>query len=265
MTSPNPVPSKEYTRDYYSGFCQGYEEFAASRGGVLPARLAIPLRLAQIQPKMCVLDVGCGRGEMVFNIAQKGALVWGVDYASEALKLAQEVLDEALDSETKTRVGIGQCDAKTLPFANNSVDRIFMLDIVEHLYPDELRAAISEARRVLVPGGQLILHTLPNLWYYRFGYPIYRFLQNIRGQKLPANPRERFHYSHLHVNEQTPTALKKVLDSCGFSSKLWLAPIQDYSYEANALVRWGMEFLTHAYPFRWIFCNDIFAIATKDR
>ena len=263
MTGTDPVQSNEYTRDYYNTSCQGYEEFAASRGGVLPARLAIPFHLADIQPKMKVLDIGCGRGEVVLHAAQAGAIVWGIDYASEAVRIAQEALAELLDHDTKARIGLGQCDAKLLPLADNSVDRIFMLDIVEHLHPDELRTAISEAKRVLLPGGQLIVHTMPNLWYYWFGYPVYRLLQRIRGQKLPANPRKRFPYGHLHVNEQTPTRLKRMLDSCGFSSKVWLSPIQDYSYEGNKLVRWGMEFLTHVYPFRWIFCNDIFAVATK--
>lgn len=101
MTNSSPVPSKEYTRDYYNTSCQGYEEFAASRGGVLPARLAVPFRLAKIQPEMRVLDIGCGRGEVVYHAAQAGAIVCGVDYASEAVKIARDVLDKVMDDDLK--------------------------------------------------------------------------------------------------------------------------------------------------------------------
>lgn len=263
MTSNEPVSSTEYTRDYYQTSCQGYEEFVTTRGGVLPPRLDIPFRFAQIEPGMRVLDIGCGRGEIVFHAANQGAWVWGVDYAAEAVHIAREVLGEKLDEETRERVKVGQCDAKVLPFPTDSLDRIFMLDVVEHLYPEELQTALSEARRVLKPGGRLVIHTAPNLWYYSFGYPLYRMLQRARGQKLPANPRDRSAFMHLHVNEQTPTKLKKMLDRCGFNSQLWLLPIQDYRYETNLFVRYGMQFLTRVYPFRWIFCNDIFALATK--
>ena len=38
---------------------------------------------------------------------------------------------------------------------------------------------------------------------------------------------------------------------------------QSYDYEENALARWAMQFLVSAHPFRWVFCNDIFAVANK--
>lgn len=259
-----PVSSSEYNRDYYQKDCQGYEEFTTSRGAVLPARLAIPFEAAAIQPGMRVLDVGCGRGEVVLNAVKRGAQVWGIDYAADAVKIAQETLREVLPDDLKPQAKVGQCDTKSLPFASNSIDRVFMLDVVEHLYPDELRTAFAEVRRVLAPGGRLVIHTMPSLWYYWYGYPFYRLIQRLRGEILPANPRERFPYGHLHVNEQTPTRLKRMLAACGLRSRVWLRPTQNYGYEGNSFVRFGMQFLTSVYPFRWVFCNDIFAIATKE-
>jgi len=53
-------------------------------------------------------------------------------------------------------------------------------------------------------------------------------IQRLRGEILPANPRERFPYGHLHVNEQTPTRLKRMLAACGLRSRVWLRPTLNY-------------------------------------
>ena len=158
---------------------------------------------------------------------------------------------------------VTQFDATNLPFHENSVDIVLMLDVVEHLYPQQLDKALYEIKRILKPGGKLIIHTIPNLWYYNFGYPIYRILQGLRGESLPKNPRERFPYHHLHVNEQTPARIRQTLNKIHYVSKIWLETTVDYSYEKNKIIKLGMEFLVKTFPFRWIFCNDIFAIAEK--
>jgi SAM-dependent methyltransferase len=139
-----------------------------------------------------------------------------------------------------------------------------MLDVVEHLYPTELHRALCDLRRVLKPGGRLIIHTMPNTWYYRFGYPAFRFVERIRGKRLPADPRDRWAYLHeVHVNEQNLFLLRRELRRAGFSARVYLRSVQSYTEEPNRLVRRIMRLLATMYPFRWIFCNDLFAVATK--
>jgi ubiquinone/menaquinone biosynthesis C-methylase UbiE len=261
--SYSSIPPEEYTREYYEQCCEGYEQFTYSRGEVLPMRLIIPLNLAEIEPGMHVIDLGCGRGEMVLHSALRGAWVWGLDYAAEALTLSKEAFDRVVEKDVLYKLSVQQTNAVALPFAENIIDIVFMLDIVEHLYPNELDQSFAEVYRVLQPGGRLIVHTMPNLWYYRFGYPIYRFFQNLRGKKLPADPRSRWAFAHVHINEQTPSRLKKSLRAAGFKTRVWLSTTQSYDYEENVFVRFVMNFLTKVYPFRWIFCNDIFALAIK--
>jgi hypothetical protein len=67
----------------------------------------------------------------------------------------------------------------------------------------------------------------------------------------------------VHVNEQTPAGLRKALKESRFEARVWLAPTKSYEYESNPLVRRGMVFLVNTLPFKWAFCNDIFAIGTK--
>ena len=138
-----------------------------------------------------------------------------------------------------------------------------MLDVVEHLTPEQLATALREAHRLLKPGGRLIVHTMPNTWYYRWGYPLYRRVQAARGVNLPRDPRARWGYAHLHVNEQNPLKLRAVLRQAGFRGRVWLRSTQDYPQEANPLVRAIMRLLTYLPGLRLIFCNDVFAMGIK--
>lgn len=51
------------------------------------------------------------------------------------------------------------CDAAELPLEDDSVDFIYAGHLVEHYFPDTLPAAIREWRRVLKPGGKLVILT----------------------------------------------------------------------------------------------------------
>ncbi len=252
----NRIHPNAYTQEYYLTACDGYAEFGTSHGESLPRRLSRPLEIAQVEPGQMVLDIGCGRGELALNCAKEGTIVWGLDYASAALQLAARL------PKTPT-LGFQQADAGALPFGDDSFDTIFMLDIVEHLTPMEFQNTLQEVRRTLKPQGRLIIHTMPNLWYYRFGYPLFRWVGKLRGQDLPRDPRSRWSFAQLHVNEQDPHKLGRALRSSGFYPHIWLESTQEYKHESNRRVRWIMQKLT-SFPFlKWIFCNDIFAIATK--
>jgi ubiquinone/menaquinone biosynthesis C-methylase UbiE len=263
MPDPNQsIPSKEYTHTYYQS-CEGYAEFKASQGMDLPERLRIPRDMAHLSPGMRVVDIGCGRGEIVFQAALAETWAWGLDYSHAAVEIAHRNLGNALPGEKIKYSAVQQSSALALPFASDSINCIFMLDIVEHLTPLELHTALLEAFRILKPGGRLIVHTMPNLWYYHFGYPIFRWIQGLRGQSLPVDPRQRWDYSFMHINEQTPRSLHNAVQKANFYTRTWLQNTQTFENEHNIFVRWGMKFLSTVYPFRFWFCNDIFSLGLK--
>lgn len=164
----------------------------------------------------------------------------------------------------QSEVGLLQADAQRLPIADGALDLILAFDIVEHLRPAELDRALAECFRALAPGGRLLIHTMPNLWYYRYGYPLYRLAMRLRGRRLPADPRDRYRYTrHVHVNEQTLPALSRSLRRAGFRARVRLHNLQDFASESSAAVRAVNRFLVNVYPLAWMFCNDIVALATK--
>lgn len=94
-----------------------------------------------------ILDVGCGTGTMLTYLASFGKAE-GVDIDEEAIGYCR---DRGLQN---VRLG----EASSLPFGDGSFDLVTALDVVEHL--DDDVAAFREMKRVLRPGGQILV-TVP--------------------------------------------------------------------------------------------------------
>ncbi|MFE6336186.1 class I SAM-dependent methyltransferase [Streptomyces sp. NPDC057798] len=107
-----------------------------------------------------VLDIGCGDGTAAAVAAPllPGHRIIGVDWSQDALRRARTRL--ACDPVRGELTGGG------LPFRSESADAVLFSEVIEHLVDPD--AALDEIRRVLRPGGHLMLST-PNLaaWYNR--------------------------------------------------------------------------------------------------
>lgn len=261
-----PVPSSLYTEEYFRTACEGYDEFNASEGEHLSRRLASAFSLAAVEPGMMVLDVGCGRGEILRHAAQLGADVIGIDYAQVAVNMSQQVI-APLDGITPGQTGVAQADAKKLPFPTASFDRVLMFDVVEHLHPWELHEAMIEVRRVLKPDGRFIIHTAPNVWYDRYAYPVVRLVRTVMGQgsRYPKNPRQFLVdvNEHVHVNEQSMLSMERALKQAGFKGKVWLESPPQRRTE-NPVMAALRVVAFRVPPFRWFFEREVFAVAAKD-
>ena len=265
MTEPKrpSLPSNLYTEEYFRTACEGFDEFNASEGNQLSRRLKAAFELAEVTPGMTILDIGCGRGEILRHCAHLGADAYGVDYAAVAVNMTASVVESTADKQGK--IAVGQSDAKHLPFPDNTFDRVLMFDVVEHLYPWELDQALSEVRRVLKADGRFIVHTAPNVWYDRYAYPVVRFFRRLIGQgdQYPANPREFLvdANAHVHVNEQSMMSLRNVLQKAHFETNVWLdSPPQNWDKESFGSIR---RLLFTTVPFRWFFEREVFAVAKK--
>ena len=262
--SSGAVPSTLYTEHYFLGVCEGYQEFLSSEGAYLSQRLTEALAVAGIAPRMTVLDVGCGRGEMLRHTANLGARAFGIDYAQAAVRLSRRIAAEVVDQGGQACVY--QASALYLPFQAETFDRVLMFDIVEHLYPAELALALAESRRVLKHGGRIIVHTAPNAWYDRYAYPVVRLVRTLMGQgaRYPKNPREIIPENmHVHVNEQSMFSLGRNLRRSGFHDvQAWLSTPPQRRQE-NAIFRLARWLLFRAPPFSWFFEREVFAVGEK--
>jgi len=257
---PPAVPPDIYTVEYYLNCASGFDRYEASMGLDLPAPEADLLRRAEVCDGMRVLDVGSGRGEVVFNAAKSGATAVGIDYASAALSLARGMLGK--HPEIRDRVLFLHGDARCMPLVSAGFDRAFMLDVVEHLLPEELNQALSEVRRVLRPGGVLYVHTMPNVRFYRYAYPVLRLLAGVAQRKhLPRDPRSQYERD-MHVNEQSARSLRRSLVAAGFEVELWFSDFVRSPLDPGPLDR-VVRAVGRRPPFRPVATFNVFAHAQR--
>jgi SAM-dependent methyltransferase len=109
-----------------------------------------------IPPGAHVLDCACGIGTQAIGLAQRGYSVVGSDLSPKA---ASRAVSEA--SARGVSLPAFAADMRALPFADGSFDVVLAADnAVPHLLAaDDVLAALREMRRVLRPGGRLILST----------------------------------------------------------------------------------------------------------
>jgi len=204
-----------YSQEYYLKDCEGWAQYAASKGRALSPRLRSLKDLARFSKGERVLDLGCGRGELSLHAAAAGCAAVGIDFSPAALGLARAAhtvwgrKDPGL-----RRAGFIQGAADALPFVDRCFDLILVSDLVEHLPPAILAQTLREARRVVKPQGRMIMHSSPNRLFMAWGLRLYWLLGRIYGLKLPWNMRAALPRGcgrEWHLNEQTLGSLRRAL------------------------------------------------------
>jgi SAM-dependent methyltransferase len=105
--------------------------------------------LQEVRPGDRALDLGSGAGEFTAVLAQAGARPVGIEVADAAL-------DRARSSNPQLDFRLAPIDGP-LPFEDNAFDLVWSSEVIEHI-ADTARW-LSEVRRVLAPGGRLLLST----------------------------------------------------------------------------------------------------------
>lgn len=261
-----------YDRDYYLSECDGCVQFNNSRGKVLGKRLKKMLGLAAPEPGMQLLDVGCGRGELVLHSALSKAFAWGIDEAAEAIAISRETLNfwKSEYPWIDRHAHFQQADGRHLPFDNSFFDTAILTDVVEHLAPEDLKQTLQELRRVLKKGGRVVIHTSPNKYYIpvtgRLFALVSRLLYGrphvIPWRIRPLLPRGLQH--DVHVNEQSRASLKRILKKTGFRvEKTWFE-LNPHYIDALFPDQRGFRFvnaLKAVLPLKHLFYADLYCLA----
>lgn len=203
----------------YGAYGEGVSVAEKLAGLVLYAR---PLRRFDVDASVMslpvvrggrVLDVGCGRGDLLVSLAHAGWHAEGIDRDGEAVAVARR---RGLDA----RAGVLADHA----YAAGTFDAITMSHVIEHV-PDP-RGLLMEARRILRPGGRLAILT-PNGWSIGHRW--------FRSSWFALEPPR-------HLCIFTLPALRRLLEQTGFSATVAVTVprnIPDAIHGSRAIARSG--------------------------
>ena len=176
--------------------------------GVKLRTLRFILEHSSPDPSPAVLDIGAQIGSLVIYAARLGMRSSAVDLPDFFGKFAQASLKYGVDYRA--------CDITTdpLPFAGDSLDYVSYLDVIEH-HPHSPKRVLEEIRRVLKPGGCVIIST-PNQ------ASIYNRIMLLTGRSV-ADPFDYFFETTAqmtpypgHHREYVRAELQSALGASGF-------------------------------------------------
>lgn len=248
MNTLSPQDSFDHSSD--PAFLAYYSEQSAS-----PATLA---RFQRIRDKsfklisarhgnltnLTVLDIGCGAGTQARLWAEQGHRVFGLDVNQPLVELGRRRANE-LGLMIEFEVG----SATKLPYADASMDVCLMPELLEHV--GDWQSCLSEAVRVLKPGGMLYLSTSNALCprQHEFNLPLYSWYpgflkRHFERLAVTTRPDIANHARYPAVNWFTFYGLRRHLGAMGMQclDRFDLIDTSDKSLVEKALVSAVLNF-----------------------
>ena len=136
----------DFAGDYLENLYQNVKEYPS-----LVLRHRYILEMFESNGKY-VADIGCGPGEMLCDLIDRGCRVMGVDIAEGMLEVAnRNIRKRNPEAEVALKVG----NVEDLDIEDETFDSVICAGVIEYMSADH--RTLTELNRILKPGGELII------------------------------------------------------------------------------------------------------------
>ena len=191
-------PRTLYDDKYYTSCCEGFQHDTDTPS----PRLRHFDDWIKPQIKGVVADVGFGRGELTIKMARMSTIesVWAYDYSPAAGRFLIEKLEK--EPELSEKIIVMLVDfVNMLKHMTTKYDNIVMFDVIEHIYPDQIKFVMKNLTDRLPVGGKIFAST-----------PLSRAPLSARHVWMAATPEDLqamcpanlkcTHYKHTGIGEE---------------------------------------------------------------
>ncbi|MCB1735439.1 MAG: methyltransferase domain-containing protein [Gammaproteobacteria bacterium] len=137
------MPDYNEIKQYYDAYGAHYDDERLSPY----YRMVTAMEMATLLPHIAgkrTLEIGCGTGLILAQVARHSALSWGIDLSSGMLEEARE-----------KGLNVKENNAREIDFPDASFDVVYSFKVLAHI-PD-IDEVINEIHRVLTPSGRVVL------------------------------------------------------------------------------------------------------------
>ena len=145
-----PAAEEQAAQAHFDRWARAY-----GRSRLLPSLQKKALAELRLRAGDSVLDVACGAGKLVIEVAPGVDRAVGVDLSDGMLEIARSNLSAAAGARDLTNVEFLPGPSDALPFDDASFTALVCTTALHH-FPDPQRS-IDEMARVLAPGGRLVI------------------------------------------------------------------------------------------------------------
>jgi arsenite methyltransferase len=156
------------------------------------------VRQLELTPSDRVLEVGFGGGVSLPSLIASAAFVGGVDRSSDMVRRAKAIFSEAVSAG---RADFREGSVEELPFEASSFERVCTVNTI--YFWSSLDAGFAEIRRVLSPGGRVVVGFVPKERMDRMGMPVDIFTSRAPEDVVAALRKAGF--SDVRVERPEPT------------------------------------------------------------
>ena len=149
-----------------------------------------------------ILEGGCGLGPYLLHLHKKGYDIVGIDYNEAPLKKIKEF---------DPSVNLDVMDVRKLTFNDNTFGAYLSLGVIEH-FPEGPEKAVSEAYRVLSPGGVFLVQ-VPIMNIFLAIMTPFEFIKRNKFLRKIMGKKEKVYYWQQYFKLDK---LKRILEDSGF-------------------------------------------------